>query len=234
MIALARVTMALCGVPRPRVFCTPSSLTGGPIRPCSLDLICTDPPFGAPRLPPSRRGEMDRLLEFFRSDLKSAGRAGLVYEPTVAGLAMGGRPDPRGVWRPARPGSVDVCVLFLDRCLQLLKPGGRLLIVLPDGVLCNSGDRYVRQYLMGKRDDTGAFHGGKAIVKAVISLPPDTLKSAGTTTKASILYLQKRRARPDDPEHFLGEPQGPVFMAVAESLTDPDDLAKIVAAYRGV
>lgn len=57
--------------------------------------------------------------------------------------------------------------------MQLLKPGGRLLIVLPDGILCNSGDRYVREYLMGVKDEaTGRFIGGKAVVKAVVSLPP--------------------------------------------------------------
>lgn len=44
-----------------------------------------------------------------------------------------------------------MAVLFVDRCLELLKPGGRLLMVLPDGILCNSGDRYVREYIMGKK-----------------------------------------------------------------------------------
>ncbi|MEF3019402.1 N-6 DNA methylase, partial [Pseudomonas aeruginosa] len=88
---------------------------------------------------------------------------------------------------------IDPAVLFIDRCLQLLRPGGRLLIVLPDGVLCNSGDRYVREYIMGKKDEiTGQFVGGKAIVKAVLSLPADTFKLSGTGAKTSVLYLQKR------------------------------------------
>ncbi len=61
--------------------------------------------------------------------------------------------------------SVDPAVLFIDRCLQLLKPGGRLLIVVPDGILCNSGDRYVREYIMGRKDEaTSRFVGGKAVV----------------------------------------------------------------------
>jgi type I restriction enzyme M protein len=235
MVTLARVIMALLGAPRAKVFYTPDSLTGGPMTPCSLDLICTEPPFAAPRLPRSLRDEEEALLAAFRTDLHATSSRGasFEYEPTVAGLAMGGRAtEINKVWKAARPGSVDRSILFLDRCLQLLKPGGRLLIVLPDGILVNSGDRYVRQYIMGRRDEAGVFHGGKAIVRAVISLPSETLKSAGTSVKASILYLQKRRARPDDPNRFADEPQGPVFMAAAESLADPDDLAKIVAAYR--
>src|SRR5262249_40231381 len=108
-----------------------------------------------------------------------------------------------------------------------------------------SGDRYVREYIMGKKDETsGQFHGGKAIVKAVISLPADTFKLSGTGAKTSILYLQKRKARHDDPEHFLDEPQTDVFMAVADTLGYevknnvedystgvPNDLASIVGSY---
>src|SRR5258708_21560939 len=132
---------------------------------------------------------------------------------------MGGTQSNKGIWKPIGPMSVDPAILFIDRCLQLLKPGGRLMIVLPDGVLCNSGDRYVREYIMGKKDEqTGQFLGGKAIVKAVISLPSDTFKLSGTGAKTSVLYLQKRKARKDDIERFAEEPQGDVFMAVAHAL----------------
>ena len=157
---------------------------------------------------------------------------------------MGGSPNSKGVWKAAST-NTDPAVLFIDRCLQLLKPGGRLLIVLPDGVLCNSGDRYVREYIMGTKDEaTGEFHGGKAIVKGVISLPSDAFKLSGTGAKTSVLYVQKRHARKDDPEKFQDEPQSDVFMAVAETLGYvvknnvedysagvPNDLAAIVGAY---
>src|SRR5205823_10237623 len=129
------------------------------------------------------------------------------YEPTVAGLAMGAAADRKNVWKPVGPTSIDPAVLFLDRCLQLLKPGGRLLIILPEGVLCNSGERYVREYLMGK-----------ALVKAVISLPADCFKLSGTGARTSIVYLQKRQARRDDVNRFDDEPQSDVFMGVADTL----------------
>ena len=138
-----------------------------------------------------------------------------------------------------------MAVLFIDRCLELLKPGGRLLMVLPDGILCNSGDRYVREYIMGKKDEvTGKFSGGKAIIKAVVSLPSDTFALSGTGAKTSILYLQKRDAHQEDKNIFANQEQGDVFMAVAQTLGYvvkqnvedystgvPNDLAAISGAY---
>lgn len=184
----------------------------------------------------------------YRTDLRnvSTGKKA-VYNlfPSTSGLALGSKPDGKGNWKPVGA-TIDPAVLFIDRCLQLLRPGGLLLIVLPDGVLCNSGDRYVREYIMGSKDEkTGQFVGGKAIVKAVLSLPADTFKLSGTGAKTSVLYLQKRNASKDRHEQFLPEPQGDVFMAVAETLGYvvknniedysagvPNDLDRIVGAYK--
>jgi type I restriction enzyme M protein len=253
MVMLARVNMALLGAPKARIFYTQNSLTSPQLEPGTFDLICTNPPFGTPKFSKGQDASkkdyeegMQKILETYRSDLtERAGRGGgLDYSPTVTGLAMGGSPNSKGVWKAAST-NTDPAVLFIDRCLQLLKPGGRLLIVLPDGVLCNSGDRYVREYIMGTKDEaTGEFHGGKAIVKGVISLPADAFKLSGTGAKTSVLYVQKRHARKDDPEKFQDEPQTDVFMAVAETLGYvvknnvedysagvPNDLAAIVGAY---
>lgn len=254
MITLARVNMAMLGAPKAKIFYTDDSLVSPQLQPCSFDLICTNPPFGTPKFSKSQtkakkayEEAKERILAEFRSDLheKDGKRDAYDYEPTVSGRAMGAKPDSKGVWKPVKPTSIDPAVLFIDRCLQLLKPGGRLLIVVPDGVLCNSGDRYVREYIMGKKDETtGQFHGGKAIVKAVISLPSDAFKLSGTGAKTSILYLQKRKAREDDPEQFQDEPQKSVFMGVADTLGYvvknnvedystgvSNDLAAIVGAY---
>ncbi len=253
MVTLARVNMALLGAPKAKIFYSENSLTSPQLKPCSFDLICTNPPFGTDKFKKGEEEEkrkhetkMETILAAFRSDLvQRIGRGGgYTYEPTVSGLAMGGKPKSSGGWDATRA-SIDQSVLFLDRCLQLLKPGGRLLIILPDGVLCNSGDKYVREYIMGKKDaETGQFHGGKAIVKAVISLPSDTFKLSGTGAKTSILYLQKRHARDDAPTKFADAPQTDVFMAVADTLGYvvknnvedssagvSNDLAKITGAY---
>lgn len=200
MVLLARINMALHGDPNARFFRVENSLTTDHLAAETYDLIVTNPPFkkGGVKSP-----EDSGILEAFMSDIEGG-------EPGFAGdkLALGAKPNSKGKWMPVS--SIDPAVLFIDRCLQLLKPGGRLLIVLPDGILCNSGDRYVREYLMGKKDEeTGRFIGGKAIVKAVVSLPPVTFRLSGAGAKTSFLYLQKKQA---------GDEQAAVFMAVADEV----------------
>jgi type I restriction enzyme M protein len=269
MVMLARVNMALQGAPKAKIFYTDNSLTTEALKPNSFNLICTNPPFGTPKFKSDKKGKeskaqyeanMNKILggytrddetewKGYRSDLVDVAtgkKPKFNMYPSTSGLAMGSKPDSKGSWNPVKGGSIDPAVLFIDRCLQLLKPGGRLMIVLPDGILCNSGDRYVREYIMGKKDvQTGEFVGGKAIVKAVISLPADTFKLSGTGAKTSILYLQKRPARDENSEQFLPEPQTDVFMAVADTLGYlvknniedysagvPNDLDQIVGAYK--
>jgi len=225
MVLLARINLALHGDPRARVFEAKNSLVDDFFIAESFDLILTNPPFKKGGI---REEDHTELLAAFRSDVING-------KPLMsgAGLALGSKPDSSGMWKPVR--SVDPAVLFIDRCIQLLKPGGRLLIVVPDGILCNSGDRYVREYIMGRKDEsTGRFVGGKAIVRAVVSLPPVTFRLSGAGAKTSFLYVQKRRP---------GDEQGPVFMAVAnevgfdvkqnkEVITGVNDLVKIVEAYK--
>lgn len=74
----------------------------------------------------------------------------------------------------------DPSMLFIDRNLQLLKPGGLLFIVLPDGILEPSYE-YVHEYLLDK-----------AVLRAVVSLPRDTFAITGTVAKTSFLCLQKK------------------------------------------
>ncbi len=226
MVLLARINMALHGDTYPRVFRVSNSLTTDIFEPETFDVILTNPPFKKGGITEKDHGD---VLRFYQSAIDEHGR--LTHDG--AGLALGAKPDAKGRWKPVK--SVDPAVLFIDRCLQLLKPGGRLLIVLPDGVLCNSGDRYVREYLMGTKDEAaGQFIGGKAVVKAVVSLPPVTFRLSGAGAKTSFLYLQKKRP---------GDEQGPVFMAVADSvgfdvkqnkevLTGENDLVRIVEAYK--
>lgn len=183
-----------------------------------FDLILTNPPFG------SNKYDDPRGLARLR-DADAGVELGWSWKP--------GKKDKRKPLKKADPAS-----LFIDRNLQLLKPGGRLLIVVPDGILCNSGDAYVREYLMGTKDEeTGEFLGGKAIVRAVVSLPTETFSISGTGAKTSFLYVQKKR--------HPGEKQGPVFMGVAEhvgylkkgkaEVPDPhgNDLVPIAGAYVG-
>jgi hypothetical protein len=71
-------------------------------------------------------------------------------------------------------------LLFLERCLHLLAPGGRLGIVVPDGSLNNPSLSHIREYLEDRAD-----------ILAVVSIPDKTFKSAKTNVKASLLLLRK-------------------------------------------
>lgn len=70
--------------------------------------------------------------------------------------------------------------LFLDRCLDLLVPGGRMGVVLPEGVLNNKKLESVRHYVEGR-----------AKIVLVVSLPTDVFMAAGANVKPSILFLKK-------------------------------------------
>ncbi len=71
-------------------------------------------------------------------------------------------------------------LLFVERFIQLAKPGGWIAIIIPDGILSNSTLHYVREYISEKTK-----------VLAIVSLPRETFKQAGTSAKTSILFLRK-------------------------------------------
>ena len=75
-------------------------------------------------------------------------------------------------------------ILFIERCLDLLAPGGRMGIVLPEGVLNNPSLQYVRDYCEDR-----------ARITAVVSLPQETFLSTGATVKASLLFVTKHTER---------------------------------------
>ena len=72
-------------------------------------------------------------------------------------------------------------VVFVNRCLEFLAPGGRLGIVLPDGVLANDSAQEIRDWILRW-----------ARLKAVVSLPQETFAPYGAGVKTSVVFLEKR------------------------------------------
>lgn len=93
-------------------------------------------------------------------------------------------------------GNVERHILFIERSLDAVKPGGRIAIVLPQGVLNNTNMQYIREWLFDK-----------ARILAVIGLHVNTFKPH-TGTKTSVLFLQKWE---DEPLKDY-----PIFMAVSK------------------
>ncbi len=112
-------------------------------------------------------------------------------------------------------------ILFIERCLQLLKDGGRMAIVLPDGILGNESLSYVRNWLLKQ---------GRLI--AVIDVPIETFMP-NTSTKTSVLIFQKL-SKDKIPEDYN------IFMAIAESCghdrrgnpKEDDDISKIADEFK--
>ena len=81
-------------------------------------------------------------------------------------------------------------VLFIERCLQLLKPGGRMGIVLPEGIFGNTSERYIINFLLQN-----------FTILAVISCSPLAFMPH-THIKTSLLFIEKK-APSDDYEIFV-------------------------------
>ncbi|KPJ56027.1 hypothetical protein AMJ49_05900 [Parcubacteria bacterium DG_74_2] len=89
-------------------------------------------------------------------------------------------------------------ILFIERSLNAIRPGGRLAIVLPQGVLNNTNMEYVRKYFLEK-----------ARILAVVGLHGNTFKPH-TGTKTSVLFLQKWNEDEQPLKNY------PIFMAVSK------------------
>ncbi len=89
--------------------------------------------------------------------------------------------------------------LFIERCMDFLKPGGRMALVLPDGIYGNDGLGYLRKFIL----DNGR-------VLAVVDLPKETFMPH-TSTKTTVILIQKYLNK------FDMEKKYPVFMAVCET-----------------
>jgi type I restriction enzyme M protein len=151
--------------------------------PNSFDILMTNPPFGS-------KGKVTdkRILKQFELGYKwkQDKTTGKWIKTDV--LQNGQVPD----------------ILFIERCLQLLKDGGRMAIVLPDGILNNSSLGYVREFIQQK-----------ARILAVVSMPVGTFMHTGVNPKTSVLFLQKLN---EEELNRLKKDNYPIFMAVVEKI----------------
>lgn len=95
-------------------------------------------------------------------------------------------------------------ILFIERNLDFLKPGGRMAIVLPQGRFNNTSDKYIRDFIAEQ-----------ARILAVVGLHTNTFKPH-TGTKTSVLFLQKWNDDPDKGPLCPMVENYPIFFAVSE------------------
>lgn len=152
-----------------------------------FNIILTNPPFGA-NVEPSDviteeqvtppDNEDDYIREFKDLYRNAQSRVRVLRGKPIASLfELPRRGNGTG---KSKLGKIKTEILFLERCLDLLTPGGQLGIVLPEGIFNNPSLAYVRE-----------FCEDRAYIRAVVSLPQDTFVSSGASVKASLLFMQK-------------------------------------------
>jgi type I restriction enzyme M protein len=156
-----------------------------------FDIVLTNPPFGANVEPSDVVHESDATVSR-EAGKRYAEEYDLYAEALARVHAAVGKPIaslfelPKGNGtekerdKRAKSAKIKTEILFIERCLSLLKQGGQLGIVLPEGIFNNPSLAYVRE-----------FCENRAFIRAVVSLPQETFFSSGASVKASLLFLQK-------------------------------------------
>jgi type I restriction enzyme M protein len=143
-----------------------------------FDVILTNPPFGSRVEKSLKITESDKYTDQDRIK-KYQKRYGKAYDEAL-------RQINDNIDKPLldlyETGSMSTLteVLFIERCLNLLKPGGRMGIVLPEGVLNNTNLQKIRDFIESK-----------AKILLITSIPQDVFIASGATVKPSLLFFKK-------------------------------------------
>jgi type I restriction enzyme M protein len=143
-----------------------------------FDIILTNPPFGARVEKSLKISETDKYTDEARI-IKYRERYGKAYDEALKQVNNNiGKP----LLSLYKTGTMSTLteVLFIERCLNLLKHGGRLGIVLPEGVLNNTNLQKIRDYVEGV-----------AKIILITSIPQDVFIASGATVKPSLLFFKK-------------------------------------------
>ena len=156
-----------------------------------VDVLLTNPPFGAD-IPISDESVLGNFREGVARSWSRARKTGeLVVSATL-------------------PVSMAPEQLFVQRAIEWVKPGGRLGIVLPNGILSNPGpaDEGIRRFILQE-----------CWVLASIELPVETfIVDANVNILTTLLFLKRKSLDEKIAEKLNGPVSYPVFMAVAETV----------------
>ena len=206
---LASTHLALVTLGSPNILCADSiegKTQDGKAIPFELeesyDVVLANPPFGA-RIKVGSEEAQRRFDLAFKWKTDKSG----MYARTDS---LSNNPTPQ--------------VLFVELCLRLLKPGGRMGIVVPESMIANTSAGHVSQFIQEK-----------AHLLAVVGMPESLFKTSGkggTHTKTCLVVAEKKAGKRRKPV--------PIFMAEAkwcghDSRGNPiphNDLPEILGNYR--
>lgn len=124
-----------------------------------MDVVLCNPPFGSETV--------ER-----RSDILSAYDLGHVWLP-----------DEKGVLRKTSDliKAQQLGILFIERSWRMLRDGGRLAIILPEGYLATAAHKYVRQWMLDH-----------FVIRSLVELPRRIFVKSGADLRSNIVIAEKR------------------------------------------
>ncbi|MGD9931542.1 MAG: N-6 DNA methylase [Mangrovibacterium sp.] len=143
-----------------------------------FDVILTNPPFGSRVDKNLKITEADKYTDQERIK-KYQERYGPAYDRALRQVNDNIGKKLLSLYKTGTMSTLTE-VLFIERCLNLLKPGGRMGIVLPEGVLNNTNLQKVRDFVESR-----------AKIILITSIPQDVFMKSGATVKPSLLFFKK-------------------------------------------
>jgi len=165
----------------------------------SFDVVLTNPPFGS-----KGKVEDQRILKSYILARKWNKKQNKDWEVTRNVLA-GQSPE----------------ILFIEKCLKLLRPEGQLAIVLPDGLLQNITNSHIRFWIRSQ-----------AKVLAVVSIPQEAFIPYGTGIKTSLLLLQKLPSKAE--KVFMARIQKIGYDVKGQPIYKRDEFGRMIRTSSGL
>lgn len=181
---VARAYMTLLEETESNVFCTNSlesfdyisKKTGGAVLREQFDYVVTNPPYGAK----IDIGSNELKAQF---DLSYKWKQDKKDNSWVKEDVLQSKPAPQ--------------IVFIERCIDLAKPGGYIGLVLPEGIFSNPSSGYLREYILRN-----------CKLEAMVSFPEELFKTSGkggTHTKTCAVILRKfSKKKEENYDVFLG------------------------------
>lgn len=145
-----------------------------------FDIILTNPPFGARIEKDYRLSDTDKFYDDEKiQEYKKRYGEDCIKQINELNVAIDKKQKVLDRFKLGKVSGLTE-VLFMERCLNLLKPGGRMGIVLPEGVLNGSALQKVRD-----------FFESSAKILLITSIPQDVFVASGANIKPSLLFFKK-------------------------------------------
>ncbi len=194
----AMIRLAFEGGAGAEVICTNALLEHGELN-NAFDVVLTNPPFGS-----KGKVEDQRILKSYLLARRWSRTQNGDWEVTRNVLA-GQSPE----------------ILFIEKSLKLLRPGGRMAIVLPDGILQNVSNSHTRFWIRSQTKVLG-----------VVSIPQEAFVPFGAGIKTSLLLLQKL---PSDTEKvFMARIQKIGYDVKGQPIYKRDDDGRLLRTSAGL